>query len=65
MFLDHDLEDEPQSGTRKISDLPPNETCMHPEHNPPTHMVYTDGIWRHVCPGCGYTQTFTVRNPRM
>lgn len=50
--------------TEKIADLDPHETCTHPEHEPPQHMVYRDGHYRHTCPGCGHVVTFTVRNPR-
>lgn len=45
--------------TRKISDLP--RTCQHPAHNPPSMMVYSPGVWEHVCPSCGSKQTFTVQ----
>ena len=38
---------------------------MHPEHNPPSHMVYTDGVYEHTCPSCGHVQTFTVLNPSL
>ncbi len=28
--------------------------CLHPEHNPPTHIVIQHGhIMHHKCPGCG------------
>ena len=50
--------------TRKVRDLDPSETCTHPEHNPPMHMVYRDGVYEHECPACGNKQTFTVRGPR-
>lgn len=45
-------------GTRKIKDaeLP----CMHPEHNPPSHMVYEPGTYEHTCPSCGKSMIFTV-----
>jgi hypothetical protein len=49
--------------TRKIADLP--KICRHPEHNPPTHMVYEPGIWEHVCPACKTVQTFTVSPPML
>lgn len=26
--------------------------CRHPEHDPPSHMVYPLGEYEHVCPGC-------------
>lgn len=50
--------------TKKIRDLDPEETCMNPEHNPPSHMIYGEGIWEHTCPGCGRSVTFTIRNPQ-
>ena len=34
--------------------------CIHPEHNPPTHMVYPRGKYRHVCPGCRHETVFVV-----
>lgn len=54
--------DRKQGGTRKIADLEP--ICSHPAHNPPSHMVYEDGLWENVCPGCGATKIFRVANPR-
>lgn len=37
-----------------FEDDPRGKPCMHPEHQPPSHMVITQGkIYRHVCPGCG------------
>lgn len=29
------------------------QPCLHPEHNPPTHIVLEPGIYEYVCPGCG------------
>jgi len=46
------------SPTKKIDDAP--IPCVHPEHNPPSHMVYDPGVWEHTCPGCGKKITFTV-----
>ena len=46
---------------KKIADLP--KSCLHPQHNPPGHMVYEDGVYEHVCPACGKVQRFTVRRP--
>lgn len=45
-------------GTHKIGDIP--KVCTHPEHNPPTHMYLSPGIYEHVCPGCGGKIIFTV-----
>jgi len=50
--------------TKKIADLSPSERCLHPEHFPPSMMVYQDGVYEHACPGCGHVTRFTVRNPR-
>lgn len=40
-------------------DLPDNQRpCIHPEHNPPMGLYIPPGKgYRHVCPGCGCTQT--------
>ncbi len=48
--------------TKKISDLPQSQ-CNHPEHNPPMHQVFENGIYEHECPACGKKKTFTVNNP--
>lgn len=45
---------------RKIRDIP--APCNHPEHNPPTHMVLSPGVYENVCPGCGRVTVFTVQN---
>jgi len=50
--------------TKKIADLPNRETCIHPDHNPPTDIVYSPGVYEHECPNCHYKQTFTIRYPR-
>ena len=44
--------------TRKIAD--PSKFCRHPEHRPPTAMVYEPGTYEHVCPGCGARRVFVV-----
>lgn len=37
-------------------DLPKNNTCNDPGHNPPTHLHIPQGKgYRHVCPKCGAT----------
>ena len=43
----------------KIADAPP-QPCMHPEHNPPSQMVYQPGTYRYTCPACGYNVTFVI-----
>lgn len=47
-----------RSGTVKIADLPTQ--CRHPEHNPPTHRLFSPGIYMHTCPWCGHTQKFII-----
>lgn len=44
--------------TIKISE--PKPVCNHPEHNPPSHMVFTPGTYKHVCPSCGKEVIFDV-----
>jgi len=34
--------------------------CQHPEHNPPSMMVYQPGEYEHECPGCSYITSFSV-----
>jgi hypothetical protein len=34
--------------------------CLNPQHNMPQHIVLRPGRYRHTCPGCGKTTTFTV-----
>lgn len=47
---------------RKIRDLPKAWTypCHHPEHNPPTMIVLQPGVYEHICPRCGASQTFVI-----
>lgn len=47
---------------RKTADLP-NKPCLHPEHNPPGHIVLPGGIYEHTCPGCGQTRQIIVEEP--
>lgn len=42
----------------KIADV--KTPCMSPEHNPPNMIVLPPGVYRHTCPSCGNTVTFTV-----
>jgi hypothetical protein len=46
---------------KKISDIP--RPCICREHNPPSHMVYSSGIYEWTCPACGHKQKFTVSRP--
>jgi hypothetical protein len=52
--------------TRKILDHPFKmllKPCNHPEHDPPKHMVFENGLWEHECPACHTKQFFTVNKP--
>jgi|WetSurMetagenome_2_1015567.scaffolds.fasta_scaffold774547_3 hypothetical protein len=46
-------------GTKKIKDGP--IPCTHPEHTPPSHMVFSPGEYEHTCPACGNKIRFTVQ----
>ena len=48
--------------TKKIKeprDLP-TEFCSSRDHTPPSHMVYSPGVYEHTCSGCGKVTQFTV-----
>lgn len=47
-----------KNNTKKVGDTP--ETCLNPEHNPPSHIVLVPGIYEHTCPDCGKKTTFTI-----
>lgn len=49
--------------TIKIGDI--EQPCRSPEHNPPSHMVFPDGIYEHTCPSCGEKHQFVVDSPKM
>ena len=51
-------------GLRKIGDLPNEQACYSPEHNPPAYIVLGDGVYEYTCPSCGKVTRFTVSNPR-
>lgn len=46
--------------TVKIKDFDKEQVCQHPEHNPPTMMVFEPGEYEHTCPNCGKKQRFIV-----
>lgn len=50
--------------TRKITDFE-TAICRHPGHNPPSHQVFTPGVYEHTCPFCKHRQTFTVNRPTL
>ena len=43
---------------KKIAEAP--KICTHPEHKPPSHMVFEPGTYEHTCPACGEQTIFTV-----
>lgn len=38
----------------------PVRPCLHPEHNPPMHIVLGPGTYEWACPNCGRKQTVVV-----
>lgn len=46
--------------TIKIKDFDSQDYCGHPEHDPPTMIVFEPGEYEHTCPGCGKKQRFIV-----
>jgi hypothetical protein len=47
---------------KKIAEIV--RSCQSNEHNPPSMMVWSDGVYEHTCPACGAKQIFTVTGPR-
>jgi len=45
-------------GLKKVENIEP--PCIHPEHNPPTHIVLRPGIYEYTCPACGKTIRFVI-----
>ncbi len=41
------------------------QRCLHQEHNPPSMMAFSPGVWQHTCPGCGRSVVFTVHPSHM
>lgn len=39
---------------------PKKPRCLHPEHNPPSHIVLKPGHYEHTCPHCKQVTHFTV-----
>lgn len=46
--------------TKKIADWS-KRPCAHPEHNPPSLMVFSPGVYEHECPSCHKKVVFSVR----
>lgn len=49
--------------TRKIAEPNNRGYCRDREHNPPSMMVYENGLYEHECPSCGAKQRFRVNKP--
>lgn len=45
--------------TRKIAEHR-SHACQHPEHEPPSMMVFKPGTYEHECPSCSRKLVFTV-----
>lgn len=43
-----------------VKSYKPIRPCNHPEHHPPSHMVFQPGEYEWVCPGCGKVTKFVV-----
>lgn len=52
-----------QMPTRKIAEPKDRGHCRDPEHNPPSMMVYENGLYEHTCPSCGAKKVFRVNRP--
>ena len=46
---------------KKIADYPQSRRCRHPEHEPPSMIVLTPGIYEHECPRCHQKQEIIIR----
>lgn len=49
--------------TRKITEPNDRSPCRDPEHEPPSMMVYANGLYEHECPSCGAKNVFRVNKP--
>lgn len=48
--------------TRKISDeKSEHKPCFSPDHNPPSHRVFSPGLYEHECSACGKKTVFRVQ----
>lgn len=45
---------------KRVSDLPASAACRSPEHNPPSMIVLSPGLYEHTCPACGQATRFAV-----
>jgi hypothetical protein len=44
----------------KIGETTKIRFCRDPEHHPPNMIVLEPGVYKHTCPTCGQSMTFTV-----
>jgi hypothetical protein len=62
-FAWHELDEkvkEQEMPTKKITEPGSPVPCVHPDHNPPGHQVFTPGLWEHTCSACGRRTWFRV-----
>jgi hypothetical protein len=45
---------------KKVSELWTLVACRSTEHNPPSMIVLSPGVYEHTCPNCGHVTRFTV-----
>ena len=54
----------PEKEQSGFEDIPIQEVCRNPSHNPPSHLYIPPGKqYRHVCPGCGHVTV--IRPPQI
>jgi hypothetical protein len=49
--------------TRKIAKPKDRGHCRDRAHDPPSMMVYENGLYEHECPSCGAKTVFRVNKP--
>jgi hypothetical protein len=45
---------------KKIKSHRMKDVCLHPEHNPPSHIVLEPGDYIYSCPECGKEKVLSV-----
>lgn len=48
------------SGLKKISES--KNICLNSNHEPPSHMVLSPGVYEYVCPGCKEKTIIEISN---
>lgn len=48
--------------TRRIDDKTNwnEKLCLHPNHNPPSYIIFKPGKYEHECPSCHFKTYFEV-----